>query len=172
MIDLLRLKDQSSAKRFPEGTLIIGEGDACPCAMYIVLKGSVGVYKNYLQPDQIMVSHLKPGEFFGEMSLFLGQPRSASVVALSDLIALEINKNNTYEMIEKNSDIEMHVVKVLCSRINELHELLDIEERIDPGGLNEMDSDTPFLAIKTLCLRISDLNQLLTRELKFRRCSY
>ena len=121
MIDLSKLRNLSAAKRFPEGMLIIKEGDVSPYCMYIVLMGTVGVYKNYGQPNELMIALLKPGDFFGEMSLFLLQPRSATVIAIENVIALEINQPNAYEIAEKHPDISFFIIKTLCTRIHELN---------------------------------------------------
>ncbi|MCL2852946.1 MAG: cyclic nucleotide-binding domain-containing protein [Defluviitaleaceae bacterium] len=164
MIDISQFKNHASIKMFSDSAIIIREGDTSPHSMYIVLKGSVGVYKNYLQPDQVTVAHLKSGEFFGEMSLFLLQPRSATVVALDDIIALEINKDNVYSIIEKYPDVALSMVSTLCIRVNELNQLLKKTFNADPSSLIEKDSNVTLAMIRTLCSRVSDLNQLLKKD--------
>ena len=127
MMNLSKLRDLSAAKKFSEGTLIIREGDTSPYCMYIVLMGVVGVYKHYGQPDERMITLLKPGDFFGEMSLFLLRPRSATVIAMEDVVALEINQPNAYEIIEKHPDISFNMIRTLCMRVNELNLELQLE---------------------------------------------
>jgi len=133
MIDFSQLKNMCASKKFSEGVIIIREGDTSPYCMYIILKGTVAVYKHYGQPDELLVATLVPGEFFGEMSLFLLQPRSATVIALEQVIALEINQLNAYEIIENHSEISLFMIKTLCTRINELNQKMKVRTRIQEG---------------------------------------
>ena len=122
MIDLTTLKDLSTTTQLPKNTIVIKEGDERPYSMYIVLRGNVRVVKNYGKFDQAMVATLGPGDFFGEMSLFLSKPRTASVITVDDpTILLEINYENIYEIIEQSPLLLLGILKALCSRIDELN---------------------------------------------------
>ena len=132
MLNLSKLKDLSAAKKFPEGTVIIKEEDTSPYCMYIILMGTVGVYKHYGQSNEFMINLLKPGDFFGEMSLFLLRPRSATVIALENVIALEVNQPNAYEIIEKHPDISFTMIRTLCMRVSELNWKLQAETGEEP----------------------------------------
>jgi len=116
MVDLSRLKDLSSAKKFSPGTIIIKEGDIENLNMYIVLSGKVGVYKNYRKNGEVLLATLGPGVFFGEMSLFLLQPRNATVVALGYTIAMEVTLETLPALIEMFPDLSIDLMKILCER--------------------------------------------------------
>jgi hypothetical protein len=75
------------------------------------------VYKNYGEDTQVAVAVFKPGDFFGEMSLFLNEPRSATVAAHEDIIALEINRINAYGFLEKQPAATYSMFRTLCTRI-------------------------------------------------------
>jgi CRP-like cAMP-binding protein len=79
------------------------------------------VIKNYSKSDPVVVATLGKGDFFGEMSLFLQEPRSASVVTAEDTIVLEISQSNYCEMIQSNPGMLFNMIKTLCSRINSLN---------------------------------------------------
>ena len=55
--------------------------------MFVVLSGSVSVV---LEPSREEIARIEPGGYFGEMSLLTGEPRSATVLAVGDLVAVEI----------------------------------------------------------------------------------
>lgn len=121
-MNLKHLMNLSTAKKFPKNSVIISEGDSQPYSMYFLLSGSVRVVKNYGGYNQVVVATLNKGDFFGEMSLFLLKPRSATVVTADETVALEITQLNVYELIEKNPQVLYHILKVLCTRIDNLND--------------------------------------------------
>ena len=123
MIHLIQqLCELSTAVLHSDGTMIIKEGDTENLCMYIVLQGNVDVVKNYGKWDQVVLTQLTAGDFFGEMSLFLSQPRKASVIAAGDVILLEINQDNVQEIIKGNPELLYGIAKTLCNRIEMLNE--------------------------------------------------
>jgi len=121
MIDYKRLTNLSTVRRYQKNTIIIREGDEMPHSMYVILQGEVRVVKNYGQTGQSLVATLEPGSFFGEMSLFLFKPRTATVISKEDVMLLEINQSNVYEIIEKEPDMLHSILKTLCQRIDGLN---------------------------------------------------
>lgn len=72
---------------YSRGETVISEGGEGR-SMFIVHEGSVSV-----RVDGREVAQLGEGEFFGEMALLTGARRTADVVALTDLVAIEIDKD-------------------------------------------------------------------------------
>ena len=64
-------------KIYTDGSIIVKQGDTGNL-MYIILKGEVEVLRED-DGEQVILSTLKKGDIFGEMALFSGQPRSATV---------------------------------------------------------------------------------------------
>ena len=122
MTDLAKLADMSSARRFPKNKPIINEGESSPYSMYIILQGKVRVVKNYGELDQMVVATIGAGEYFGEMSLFLKQPRNATIVTLDETVVLEITEDNVFEVIESHPTLLYGMIKGLCKRIDYLNE--------------------------------------------------
>jgi len=120
--DVKGLMKYSSAHKYPKNTPIINENDTMPYSMYILLQGKVRVVKNYGKSNQATIASLNVGDFFGEMSLFLMEPRSATVITAEESILLEINQANVNEFIMESPDILHSIIKTLCTRINGLNE--------------------------------------------------
>ena len=121
MFDINSLKGLSIAQRYPANTVIINQGDETPYSLYIVLSGNVRVVKNYGKFDQSVVAKLGPGDFFGEMSLFMQKPRTATVITAEEAVVLEIQQSNVYELIRSNPEMIFDILKTLCSRVDELN---------------------------------------------------
>lgn len=118
MIDIKLLKSRSDLIQFKTGQVIIEDGETMCDEMYILLKGSADVYKNYQEPGEVKIAAINPGDFFGEMSLFLNKERTATIVANEDVIALMINRMNAYEFFEHQPEATYSLIKTLCSRID------------------------------------------------------
>jgi CRP-like cAMP-binding protein len=116
-----KLKTMSTAKIFPKNTTIIKEGGDTPYSMFIILSGAVDVYKNHGDYDEVIIATLEPGDFFGEMSLFLLEPRSATIIAKVETIALEINPDNALKIIGNYPEIPYNMIKTLCKRVQTLN---------------------------------------------------
>ncbi len=83
--------------------------------LYIVIQGkaSVRVTEGGITTE---VSVLGPGEFFGEMGLLTGAPRSATVVALTDAACYRLEKAAFQEIIRRRPELAERVAEVLASR--------------------------------------------------------
>jgi CRP/FNR family transcriptional regulator, cyclic AMP receptor protein len=71
-------------RRYSGGTTIVQSGQAGH-GLYVITDGAVSVRK-----DGKTVAHLGPGDFFGEMSVLDGGPRTADVVADRDTECLTL----------------------------------------------------------------------------------
>jgi len=74
------------AKTYGNGEAIVKQGEPGE-SMYVLCSGTVAVV---LEPDKREVATIRPGGYFGEMSLLTGEPRSATVVARGEVVVLEL----------------------------------------------------------------------------------
>ncbi len=66
------------------------------------------------------VARLKPGDFAGEMSLMTGEPRSATIVALSDVLAYRLEREDFKDILKKRPEIAVSISATLAQRQGEL----------------------------------------------------
>lgn len=85
---LLAVARQSTEVTYPPDAVVIREGDPGN-SLCIIVAGTVEVRKG----DRV-VAELTAGDFFGELSLIDGEPRSADVVALDDVSLLTLTAAN------------------------------------------------------------------------------
>ena len=76
---------------FEAGQIIVSEGEAGG-SLFVVTRGSVRAYVRNTAQEQVQVRRLKEGDFFGEISVLSGQPRSATITAASRCELLELDK--------------------------------------------------------------------------------
>lgn len=97
--------------------------------MYIILRGNVGIYVSNAVETQVEIAHISAGDLFGEMSIFDDLPRSASCVALDDVICVAIDKNHRLEFITKCPEMALKLLENLSGRIRRLDNALYKSEK-------------------------------------------
>ena len=80
---------------YRSGQMIEREGDL-GTSLHIIRTGSVDVYQHYGTDEQQLLASFGEGDFFGEMALLLGRPRSATIIAKEDTECLQILRS-TFE---------------------------------------------------------------------------
>ena len=81
---LTNVAEKMARERFAAGSRIVRQGEAGD-KFYLLRRGSVEVIRGEGTPGRRVVAVLREGEFFGEMALLSGAPRSASVVAREEV---------------------------------------------------------------------------------------
>ena len=71
---------------YGSGETVVRQGEEGQ-SMFVVLSGTVSVQ---LEPSRKEVARIQAGGYFGEMSLLTGDPRTATVVAVGDVVVVEI----------------------------------------------------------------------------------
>lgn len=103
-------------KTFKKGEVIIKEGDIGKTLFYIN-EGKVGVYTDYGKKNPFRLGFLGAGEFFGEMAILEAYPRSATIVAEKDTVAVEIPGDDMNAYFSENPDQIIVLMKLLGDRI-------------------------------------------------------
>ena len=91
--ELRGLEDIANLHHFSAGQFILREGDPGR-SIYIILHGRVKVFTKDHKGEEFPLATLEPYQFFGEMALLTGKPRSGSVATLEDTLLGEISYNN------------------------------------------------------------------------------
>jgi len=116
-IHLESFQDAPGEERtFAPNEIIIREGDTAN-SMFFLLEGKAQVIINHRTADERLVSTLHPGDMFGEMALFLDEPRSATIIALGDTTAFEIHRDTVEAFISRNPANACAIVAILCRRL-------------------------------------------------------
>lgn len=109
-------------------------------SFYIILSGNVEVYAESLEKK---LAILEAGNFFGEMSLMLGIPRTATVKAQDSTLLFEIVHENFKVLLQKHPDFHETIVQELSTRQEELiRRKQELQER---GWVSAADQETNIL---------------------------
>lgn len=100
---------------FKKGQLIFLENSPGE-EMFVVRSGKVGVFK-IINAEKIELAVLGRNDFFGEMCLLLGCPRSASVEALEDTELLVLTRDTFRQSIQSDPTIAEKMVNTMARRL-------------------------------------------------------
>jgi CRP-like cAMP-binding protein len=112
---LLQVARKSVEVTYPQDAVVVREGDPGD-SLCIIVSGAVEVRKK-----DHAVARLQPGDFFGEISLIDGEPRSATVVAVEDLTLLTISSEDFCSLLA-DTYFACAVLKSLATRFREMLE--------------------------------------------------
>ncbi|MDZ4202696.1 MAG: mechanosensitive ion channel family protein [Gallionella sp.] len=105
---------------FAKGNLIAKQGAPDQHWLFIIINGEAEVYLEGANGEKRVLNVLRKGDFFGEMSLMTGSPRTASVIAKSDVECYRLDKEAFEEILLARPVIAEEVSHVLVTRRAEL----------------------------------------------------
>jgi CRP/FNR family transcriptional regulator/CRP/FNR family cyclic AMP-dependent transcriptional regulator len=114
--ELRRVAELSRIVEVPAGTVVTQMGEPGD-SFVIIIDGTVAVRTPIGSGSQ-----LQPGEFFGEMSLLDGEPRSATIVAVTDLRLLTVDRAHFWRLLEETPDLIRRMLTVLSRRVRRLEQ--------------------------------------------------
>jgi len=85
--------------------------------MFLILSGRTVVYITDETNNRVYVASLSAGDFFGENSFFSGSPRSATVEALGNVVALEIDRTLYEKVMAENPEASSILVQFYKDRV-------------------------------------------------------
>lgn len=112
---LKRLADLIEEQRYMEGARVVREGDIGD-TFYVILEGEAKV----LSRSGRTVNRLRPGDFFGEISLLDGGPRTASVVADTPLTMLALSRKGFLRTIDQEPEVGVKLLNYAASMLRRL----------------------------------------------------
>lgn len=112
---------------YADGQEIVKEGDAGAC-MYVIQQGQVEVVTGR-DGDLQRLALLGDGDFFGEMALFGGEERSATVRAVGEARVLKVDKRTLLRRIQEDPLLALNLLEALSDRIRRLNERVTASER-------------------------------------------
>ncbi|HEV8565085.1 MAG TPA: flavin reductase [Actinomycetota bacterium] len=98
-------------RAFAEGEVIVRQGGPGDL-LYVILEGRV-----HVERGGRLIETLREGEFFGEVAVLDGRPRSADVVAATPVRALTISRDVLRELLQREPRAAWAMLEVLAARL-------------------------------------------------------
>jgi CRP/FNR family cyclic AMP-dependent transcriptional regulator len=111
------------AKRFSPGEHIVWVGEP-GVEFFIIQQGRVAITLPDENGRELVLATLTAGQFFGEISLLDGGPRTATARAETEAELLELGRNDFLEFVRKHPSAAIHMMTVLGQRQRETNDKL------------------------------------------------
>jgi CRP/FNR family cyclic AMP-dependent transcriptional regulator len=81
--------------------------------MFIVYSGKINLYKER-QDNMVLLATVEQGDFFGEMALIDGSPRSAAAIAAEDTQLIVLDESKFLYLLRHQPEFALVVMQKLC----------------------------------------------------------
>jgi CRP-like cAMP-binding protein len=88
---LVEILTSTELRSFDEGDIIVTEGEE-GSSLFLIVGGTVKVFTRTDDGSNVPLAELGPGDFFGEVSLLTGKPRTATITAGTEVTAIELDR--------------------------------------------------------------------------------
>ena len=134
--------------KFKSGQTIVREGEPGNL-FYIITEGEVQVSIRDADGNDVVLHDLRPGGFFGELSMLTNEPRSARVRALENVTLLALEREEFFSFLQKRPSAAIDVLIELGGRLRDMDAIL---RRSVSRNVNVVDEES-----LTMGQRIADM---------------
>ena len=113
---LHRLAALAEQVRYGAGRTVVQNGSR-GTGFYVIAEGTAKVSVGY---SNRALARLGPGDFFGELALLDGGPRTASVVAETPLVTIRIPRAKFRTMLKSEPDVALKILEELSRRLRQV----------------------------------------------------
>jgi CRP/FNR family transcriptional regulator, cyclic AMP receptor protein len=123
----------AQVKKLTKDTTVFHAGDPAD-AVFVVASGRVKVVITSSDGKEFILTVLGAGQVFGEMALLESAPRSASVVTLSAVEVLVINRADFQRLLDSNPRISLRLMAILSRRLRRANAKMESLAYMDVAG--------------------------------------
>lgn len=115
---LAELSARSITRVFPKNTVVLSEGDDSD-ALYLVHKGKLKITKRNASGKEVVLAVLCAGDYFGELALIDGEPRSTDVVTKERSELSILQRHDVEPILMGNVQLTLKIMKGLTQRLRQ-----------------------------------------------------
>ncbi|PID73414.1 MAG: hypothetical protein CSB33_04065 [Desulfobacterales bacterium] len=122
--ELKALEKVCVIRKVPRNTILFSEGDISD-SFYVVMEGRVTVCRSDEDGREVILSILGPGEYFGEMALMDGEPRSACIMTKIATRLLVISRKDFHVLLDEHPELMFSLLVGLQKRLREANRIIE-----------------------------------------------
>jgi CRP-like cAMP-binding protein len=111
-------------KKYERAEIILLEGDPAQ-ALFFLNRGAVKVFKTSPEGKEQILSIVRPGESFNDISVFDGGLNPASAQAMGEVDVYGIGRKDMEGLLKKHPEVARNVLQVMAKRVRELVVLVE-----------------------------------------------
>ncbi len=131
--ELAALARVATHRRYAAGAPILREAEQGDL-VFVLLTGEVKVFVDSPDGREVVLTHLQSGDFFGEMALFEGEARSASVTAQTDCELVALAREDFLAVLAHDFTLTKKILKTLSARLRRANDVIESLAHQDVGG--------------------------------------
>jgi CRP-like cAMP-binding protein len=131
--DSARLAKLVRERHYPAGSILFLEGDPGDFA-HIVLSGRVHISVTSLDGEELLLHEAGQGDYFGELALLDGQPRSAAATAVDETTTLCIAREDLLEHLRTHPEAALLMLRFTSERLRRADEKIKMLGFLDVAG--------------------------------------
>lgn len=105
-------------RTYANGEIIVREGETGEC-MFAIQKGQLEVLRT-ARRGEVRLGIMGEGDIFGEMAIFEGEVRSATVRALGEARVLTIDRRTFLRRLQEDPSLAFNLVRIMSKRVRRL----------------------------------------------------
>jgi CRP-like cAMP-binding protein len=108
--------EKATMRKFAPNEAMMRKGDPAD-SFFVILDGHVKIVTTDAKGDEIIINKVGPGESIGELALVDDRPRSAGVIALDEVEALELTKDAFFDLLNHRLDVSLGIMRGFSNRL-------------------------------------------------------
>jgi CRP-like cAMP-binding protein len=133
--------------KYQVGDVMMRKGDPAD-SFFVILEGHLKIVTTDAKGDEIIINKVGPGESIGELALVDERPRSAGVVALDEVEALELTKDAFFELLNQRLDVSLGILRGFSNRLRfsttYIEKVIDWSQKTAEGDYSFLDLTQPL----------------------------
>jgi CRP-like cAMP-binding protein len=113
--ELIKIAEQLVYAPFVQGEIMMKQG-AIAHWLYIIISGIADVFLELSDGERRKIGSVQGGSLLGEMGLMTGDPRSATVIAQSEVLAYRLDKASFQKILDDRPELAVEISNLLVSR--------------------------------------------------------
>jgi uncharacterized membrane protein len=133
--DLIALSQRVETVDYAQGDVIFHQGDE-GSSLFVIEEGAVEISYGEGRA-RVVLATLFTGQYFGELSLFDGSPRSATASAAKRSRLIRLDREDLVDFVNKNPDAALRIIAEMSERLRQTNELMS--RQVSRNVLDEAD---------------------------------
>lgn len=138
---------KASMRKFAPNEAMMKKGDPAD-SFFVILDGHVKIVTTDAKGDEIIINTVGAGESIGELALVDDRPRSAGVIALEEVEALELTKEAFFDLLDQRVDVALGIMRGFSNRLRfsttYIEKVIDWSQKTAEGDYSFLEQTQPL----------------------------